>query len=403
MTKITFAHLADLHLGGWREKTLTDLNFITFRKAIDKVIDLKVNFCLFAGDIFNNAMPPIELVQKVVIQLIRLKEANIPLYVIGGSHDYSPTGKSFLQLLETAGVFKDVAKWNITGKKSVELTFTQENKVLISGILGKKNGLDKNIYSNLTINTLSKDNFNIFMFHCTLNDIKPDFMKAVKTEVTSNFLPKGFDYYAGGHVHTYIEAKYDSGKLSYPGPLFPNNFSEMKRENPCFNYCTFDFNSRETQIKRIFINTYEKMYLEIEFEDEEPIKARDKIFDLIGKTDVVDKIVLIEISGTIEGKISEIEINKCIKELYKKGAYHVLKNTYKLTPKSLKKIIIDESKSVEDIELEIINNTLEDKDRDINTKLIQSLLKLNLEKLEGEKIYQYEERVKKSLDKILNK
>ena len=38
MTQYTFAHLADLHLGGYRESLLTNLNFKTFQKAIDKIL-----------------------------------------------------------------------------------------------------------------------------------------------------------------------------------------------------------------------------------------------------------------------------------------------------------------------------------------------------------------------------
>ena len=185
--KIRFAHLADLHLGAWREKKLTNLNFDTFKLAIDRVINEKVEFCLFAGDIFNNAMPPIDLVNRVVVELMRLKESKIPLYVIGGSHDYSNSGKSFLELLDSAGVLIDVAKPEYVDKDKVNLTFTKDSSgTIISGILGRKKGLDKNIYKNLSENNLSKDNFNLFMFHCTLDDFKPDFMKAVKSEITKS-------------------------------------------------------------------------------------------------------------------------------------------------------------------------------------------------------------------------
>jgi len=47
-----------------------------------------------------------------------------------------------------------------------------------------------------------------------------------------SFLPKHFNYYAGGHVHhpTLIE-KEDYGTLTYPGALFPNNFAELEKYN----------------------------------------------------------------------------------------------------------------------------------------------------------------------------
>ncbi len=405
MGDIRFAHLADLHLGAYREKKLLDLNFKTFQKAIEKVILEKVDFCLFAGDIFNNAMPPIELVEKVAKELIKLKESNIPLYIIGGSHDYSNTGKSFLTLLETTQIFKDVCKFEYLDHNKVKLNFTKDEKTntILSGILGKKNGLDKNIYTNINQTNLSKENFNIFLFHCTLDDFKPDFMKAVKTEVKSSYLPKGFDYYAGGHVHTHIEGKYDSGILSFPGPLFPNNFSELKRETPSFNLCEFDFKTRETKIKRIFIKTYEKEYLKIEINGLNPVEAKSHIESKLEKLDYKDKILLIEISGIVEGKITDININKIIANCYENGVFVVLKNTYKLTSSDLKFDLELVKDNVLDIENEIISEILKDsKDSSYETKLIKALLGLELGKIEGEKVAQYEERVTDAISKSLN-
>ena len=154
-------------------------------------------------------MPALPLVDKVTKEFMKLKKDGIPLYVIGGSHDYSHLGNSFISLLESAHVFEDVGKWKVKDKGTVELQFTQAPKnTQITGILGKKKGLDKNIYQNLDKHILDKTKFNIFMFHTTLNDFKPDFMQAVKVDVDSTYLPSGFDYYAGGHVHTFIDGNY---------------------------------------------------------------------------------------------------------------------------------------------------------------------------------------------------
>ncbi|MCA9496859.1 MAG: DNA repair exonuclease [Nanoarchaeota archaeon] len=408
--KICFAHLADLHLGGWREKNLTQLNFKAFQIAIEKIIESKLEFVLFSGDIFNNAIPPIELVEKVAKELMKLKKNNIPLFVIGGSHDYSNSGKSFIKLLETVGVFKDVAKWKYINKNEVELIFTKNKdlKINLAGILGKKNGLDKNIYKNLNNNTLDKNQLNIFLFHTTLNDFKPDFMNNVKTEIKSNFLPKGFDYYAGGHIHTHMEGKYDSGIISYPGPLFPNNFSELKREKPIFNICEFNFETREIKIKKEYIKLYEKETIQIEINNLNSIEAKEKIEEKISKYNIENKIILLEIFGIINGKISDINLNKIIAKLYEKGAFHILKNTYKLTTTQTTKIEIKDTENIVDIEEEIIEKTINETNQDYNNEekkskkiIIKNLLKLELNKQEDEKNIQYEERVSKAIEKSL--
>lgn len=399
MTQYTFAHLADLHLGGYRETYLTNLNFITFQKAIEKILEKKVDFVLFAGDIFNNAMPSLDLVQKVTRECLKLKQANIPLYVIGGSHDYSNTQKSFIHLLHEVGVFEDVGTYENLGEGEVNLKFTEINKdILVSGIVGKKNGLDKNIYKNLSKQNLPEDKFKIFMFHTTLNDIKPDFMKMVKTEITSNYLPTGFDYYAGGHVHTHIEATYNNKPLSYPGPLFPNNFSELKREYPSFNLCLVDTQTKNLNIKREFIQTLQTQHILFKCEEQLPSEIHDLLMQEITRIDIKGKIILLELEGIINGTISDINLQKIIKQCIQLGADHVLKNTSKLSTKNLSIERVDESSSIEEIEQTIIQSLTENKTEQENFK---SLLQLNLEKQEGEKNYQFEQRIKDALNQTL--
>ena len=58
-----FAHIADVHLGGWKQKPLQDLNFQSFQKAIDICIKEKVKFVLIAGDLFDSPYPPIEVLK----------------------------------------------------------------------------------------------------------------------------------------------------------------------------------------------------------------------------------------------------------------------------------------------------------------------------------------------------
>lgn len=405
MSKLRFAHLADLHLGGFREKKLTRLNFITFQEAINRILNEKLDFVLFAGDIFNNAMPPIELVEFVVVELNRLKKKNIPIYVIGGSHDYSNSGKSFISLLDKTGVICDVCKFKYVDSKSIELIYTKNEdlKLNLVGVLGKKNGLDKHIYTNISKQELDSNYFNIFMFHTTLNNFKPDSMKAVKTEVTTDYLPKGFDYYAGGHIHTPMIGIYDNSAISYPGALFPNNFRELNLETPGFNLCEYDFDTKEVKINREELNIYNKEYIKIEIDSLNPFEARDLIFERIEKIDFEDKIVLFELVGIIDGKISDVGVSKIVSKLYERGAFIVLKNTYKLTSKLEKKeldIQID-SENVEDL---VINEILVDSESKIKDKeIILKLLEIDFLKLDGEKIAQYESRIIEIIENCLKK
>jgi DNA repair exonuclease SbcCD nuclease subunit len=48
-----FAHLADCHLGGWRYPELQQLNFDSFKTALEICKKEKVEFVLIAGDLFG--------------------------------------------------------------------------------------------------------------------------------------------------------------------------------------------------------------------------------------------------------------------------------------------------------------------------------------------------------------
>ena len=82
-----FAHLADVHIGSWRDPKLKSASTDAFIKAIDECLSRAVDFVLFSGDLFNTAMPPVDLLKIVVGKLKSLKDASIPFYLIAGSHD----------------------------------------------------------------------------------------------------------------------------------------------------------------------------------------------------------------------------------------------------------------------------------------------------------------------------
>ncbi len=408
MTKLKFAHIADLHLGGWREKTMKDLNFKSFKETIDIILNEGVDFVIFAGDIFDSPMPQIDVVEKFVEEINRLKKENIYVYVIGGSHDYSNSGKSFISLLDKSSVFVDVCKFERLDNNKIELIYTsnEDLKLNIVGVLGKKHGLDKNIYTNISNSNLRDDYLNIFVFHTTIDNFKPSFMKQVKTEVTMDYLPKGFDYYAGGHIHMFMEGRYDSGIISYSGCLFPNNFTELKREIPGFNICEYDFNSKKISLTRRTLTPYFKELIKLDFNGENPVEIYEVIKNELDSLDLNGKILLIELSGVVNGRISDININKLIALAYDGGALQVLKNTYKLSPLELENKKREIKENVEEIENFIIKESLDklpssNEEKEFEKIVIDKIIKLDLSKQESEKKSEFEERIITTLDGVL--
>ena len=401
MDKIKFAHLADLHLGAYRNNILSELNFKAFVKSIDLVIENKVDFCLFAGDIFDVPLPNLETVEKVLEQFLRLKQESISVYVIGGSHDYTHMQKSFIDLFDKADVFVDLSKFEVLEDKKIKLKYTVDKKTntLISGLLGRKNGLEKFIYKNELIISNEDYPLKIFMFHTTIADILPSKFKNIESKINTSFLPKGFDYYAGGHIHTPIIAKTKENKIiSYSGVLFPNNFREICDEICGFNICLFDKKTKKLDIKRLEFEVYKKVHIKIDLENLETFDAKKIIIKKLEESSIENKIVLLEIFGKLNGKIVDLELNNIVRNFLEKDPKIILKNTQKLFSMDIEEKFIQEDLDKNHLEKELLNEVFKNNRFE---KIAGKLINLNLEKNEDERVIDFENRVIDKFDKIL--
>ncbi|MBI2508405.1 DNA repair exonuclease [Candidatus Woesearchaeota archaeon] len=380
-----FAHLADCHVGGWREEKLNKLSIGHFKRAIDLCLEENVGFVLISGDLFDVAMPGYEVINEVAKQLARLREDDVSVYIIPGSHDYSATGKTALSILESADLCVNACKFNDDKLQIVE----DKTGVKISGMLGRRGGLEKEDYKRLERKHLENENgFKIFMFHTALEEFKPKDLDDV--ECTSYLdLPKNFSYYAGGHVHYLFDVvKEGYGKIVYPGPLFPNNFKEIE-ELKKGSFCIVD---DKLNVERRFLELGNGV-MSFSVSGFSPSEINFEIEKIIGENEFSGKIVTLRISGELEnGKISDVKVREFAKRIEEKGALYVLKNTNKLKMKEFEEIKLQGE--VKDIEKELIKGHLGQFKIEREQELTEELIELlSQEKLEGETNALFETRI----------
>ena len=384
-----FAHIADVHLGNWRDPKLKDLVAKSFIKSIDKCIEERVDFVIVSGDLFHTALPSIDYIKLVIKKLKELRDANIRFYYIAGSHDFSPSGKTMLDLIEEAELGINVMKGTIDDAGKLNLDFIKDKTgAKLTGVIAKRGMLDKKYYEILDKRSLrEEEGFKIFLFHTTLEELKPKELDMMDSTNIS-FLPRGFDYYAGGHVHIVKKADLEGYKnVVYPGPLFPANFAELQKLGYGGFYIYEDGDIRRVELKL-------KDVISFEFEVSSSEDANKKLEKILSQ-DVKDKIILIRIKGVLEtGKTTDIRFKEITQSLYDKGAYHVLKNSSGLKLKDFVETKVNHS-TIKELEEDIIQSNVSGKIPD-ETELIQNLLhSLSQERHEGEKVYEYEERIKK--------
>ena len=390
---VKFAHIADVHLGGWKQQPLQEMNLQSFRKAIDTCLEEKVEFVLMAGDIFDSAFPPIDILKETFAEFRRLKEAGIPCFIIAGSHDYSVSGKTFLDVLEKAGFCKNVADFEEREEKII-LNPTIHEGVAIYGYPGKTSGMEVNDLRKVRFNE-TPGLFKIFMLHTTIDkaagNLPIDALETSKVPFA--------DYYAMGHLH--IDFQYEN--FVYPGPIFPNNFQELE-DLSHGRFCIIDTEAEsESQMKRIKLKIRDVVPFTIEIKNAH--LATQHIISELEKKDLEDKIVLLRLKGVMEsGKNSDINYNQIEEATKRKKAYFLLRNTHDLKQKEIE---IDETvdfnseKNSETLEIETIKSYSEQNPSEFNATISELMGALSTEKQEGETSESFTSRLLDETQKIL--
>ena len=382
---VKFAHIADVHLGGWKQQPLQDLNFQSFKTAIDLCIEEKVDFVLIAGDLFDTAYPPIEILKDAFTVFKKLYDSAIPCFIIAGSHDFSVSGKTFLDVLERTGFCKNVENVDEQGQHLI-LNPIIHNNLAIYGYPGRRSGLEVPDLRRVKFNDSSL--YKIFMLHTTLDKIKGELpIDAIET----NKLPKA-DYYALGHIHRDFQYK----SFVYPGPLFPNNFQELEE----LNHGGFYIVDTEPQnlLKRMDVKL--KEVISKEFQIENAFSATEEIISELNKSDLKDKVILLRVRGELKnGKNSDIKFSQIEEFVYDEGAYFLLKNVNDLRTKEIE--IETEISNSDNIEEDTINSYSSQNPSDINDKIPLLINVLSSEKHEGETTESFSNRILGESKKIL--
>ncbi|MGC9014336.1 MAG: metallophosphoesterase family protein [Thermoproteota archaeon] len=408
-----FAHISDCHIGANREPALESLELTAFSKALDTCIREKVDFILITGDLFHANIPDIRVANEAVRKMKEVRDEGIPIYVIYGSHDYSPNQTSMVDVLDSAGLIKKIVKGKvIEGKLKLEFFEDPKTKAKLTGISARKVGLEKNYFEILDRETLEKEKgFKIFAFHSALSELKPEFLAEMEA-IPLSFLPKGFNYYAGGHIHQYCEASFPGyERIAYPGTLFagyPRDF-EQSAKGVKRGFIIVHFGDKVEEVKFHEVSVCNYTYFEYDVTNKNSIQARTDLLEKLNKIDVHGKLVMVKIKGELSGgKTSDISASEIRTMLIERGAIHVILNRYALTSKEYVavKVMGEDIQTIENKLLRenigIVKVSNEELKGEKGTKLASDLLRiLRQEQKLSESKKDYMERIQKMAVEIL--
>ena len=339
-TRHRFAHLSDVHIGAWREAKLAKLSMEAFEWMLRKCLEKKVDFIVISGDLFDSNIPDLQAVKQAAEAMKEVKDKGVRIYVTYGSHDYSISATSIIDVLHGAGLFTKVVRIQEPSSEegdTIKLGFVVDEPTgaKLAGLYGRKNGLESEYYASLDRTPLEQaGGFKIFVFHSAIDELRPpDY--AYGQSIPLSLFPMGFDYYAGGHVHSTILKKVEGyGHIAFPGPLFGHGFGDLEEmaQGKKRGFFLVDFGDGVEDVSFIEVPLPGVIFENVEAEGRSPSQVTERLEKIAEELECKDSIVLIKVDGRLSsGRASEVPFDRFRKRLDERGAIMVRINRSSLT------------------------------------------------------------------------
>jgi len=404
---LKFAHLSDVHLGFQKYESLQKIEQQVFEKILDKCIERKVDFILIPGDLFHVNIPEMRVQKFAFAKFRQVHDAGIPIYVVYGSHDFSPVSNSVIDLLAEVGYITKVtdATSHEDGAISLKCLIDPKTGAKITGLSGLKVGKDREWYEKLDRNSLeAEQGFKIFLFHGGISDMKTD-SGMDGDQMPLSLLPQGFSYYAGGHMHKFNHQSFDGySNVVYPGTPFAGYHADLEdnANGQKRGFVLVEFEDTVKSVDFVEIENTEYEVIEVDANNRKAESVNQELSEKTAEIDAANKVVIIKIQGELmSGKTADVDVSLVRDKLNEAGSLVV--NISKNQLKS-KEYSITEAKgsNKEEIETNVFSENigqlkfdypelLEESGIKLATKLLQEL---GQSKLENEKNNEYVPRIR---------
>jgi len=406
---LKFAHLSDVHLGFQKHESLQNIEQQVFEKILDECITRKVNFILIPGDLFHVNIPEMRIQKFAFAKFRQVHDAGIPIYVVYGSHDFSPVSNSVIDLLAEIGYIKKVtnATSHEEGKISLKCLIDEKTGAKITGLSGLKVGKDREWYEKLDRSSLeAEQGLKIFLFHGGISDMKTD-SGIDGDQMPLSLLPKGFSYYAGGHMHKFNHQSFDEySNVVYPGTPFAGYHADLEdnANGQKRGFVLVEFDDEIKSVDFIEIENTKYEIIEVDANNRKAESINQELSEKTADIDVVNKVVIVKIQGELmSGKTADIDVSIVRDNLNDKDALVVNVSKNQLTSKEYS---ITEAKgsNKEEIEINVFSENIGQLKFDYpelldksGIKLASKLLQeLGQSKLENENKNEYIPRIRDS-------
>ena len=374
-----FSHISDTHLGlvqygsNEREQDVYD----AFNQAIDISIKDKVDFVIFAGDIFENPKPNGNAILQMANALKRLKENDIKSFFILGEHDVSNVTSNPVPFVYHN---LDFAKYIGDGKP---IEYKGIMLVGFDKIRPPEMAQNKERFLDIDKTVENFSGHKILVLHQGITEFNK-----FAGELQSTDLPKNFTYYAMGHLHDKDIRQFNNlkGPIVYPGSIELTTSEGIKDIKKGF--FEVDISGNEAIPNWIELDTRPQFSFKTEYK--ELIKTIDEIIEKISS---LTKKPVIEVK--IQGE--DIDIDHIQAQIARLDS-STIRRFWKIETKQISdsSVFLDKPNEIEGEILKLSIKAL-DSEQDANFAINELLPKLSKDQAEQglEIIIENYEKIKK--------
>ncbi len=317
-------HTADLHIGAFSEVPLSGAPLGALREIVEYVIENNVRYLVISGDLFER--PKLEnysLLRHVVRELKKLRDSNVFVVSVPGSHDISVRGSDLVHILGDAGLVHLTKYEEVDDGLSLEPL--ELGDYVFYGVPGLKRGFEAKLLSEgkvrfRNINDLKKPvivlaHTGVKFYGYDPSDLESRYGRVfISSDEWLRSLPDKVTYVALGHIHYPLPLSHEFRlRAAYAGAPVGRDRNDLRE--------TYELRSRG----------FKRRFLVVE-PDEEPPKVKslwndfgvEVLYERISFTDVKEVLNYVKkLSRDMHGDykvllidLTNVEADKLGKLLY---------------------------------------------------------------------------------------
>jgi len=289
-----------------------DLNN-NFSSIVDYAIQNRPDLFLVTGDVFDKISPTNSARVFLTQKMRNLKDAGIPVFIVGGNHDVPKVGQSpylAIDVLDSAGLANVFSQSDIIQK---QMTKIDGKRVCISG---------KSYFSQFECaNPLKgfdiplEGDYNILMLHGSLQGLNvvssiPEM--ASQNPFMTDDIKKGIDYLALGHFHNHFERNYRDCLIVNPGSIEKLSWAEI---NDSKGFAWVELKASDASVEFIDLKTrpMERINLALSKATEYDPSIKEYVVKHLSKMADPEKMLKLILHGLIsQEQYGQLKVNEIL-------------------------------------------------------------------------------------------